>query len=300
MLFLHQLNICYRDIKPENILLDYQGHVRIADFGLSKPNMGEREVAYSFCGSPEYMAPEMLRKEGHTLSVDHYCLGVLLYELIVGLPPFYSKDINRIYDSILHEPLTFPKEVDLTAEVKDLLLKLLAKEPRSRLGYKGGLIEILSHPWFHGISLTHVLEKKIPPPFVPDSFRFQFHITENAKGAGEMETIDKLLGRRGLSKDSKIFPDFYFDRGSEHQIKAEQAMFYKHYQTFVDSIQTKNTHNSRKEAKKFTIDTSKCSSKSRQLPNSKSPPSIPTALRPDQIANLSSGKRYSPKMAVQS
>lgn len=94
MLFLHQLNICYRDIKPENILLDNQGHVRIADFGLSKPNMGGRDVAYSFCGSPEYMAPEMLRKEGHSLSVDHYCLGVLLYELVTGLPPFYSKDIN--------------------------------------------------------------------------------------------------------------------------------------------------------------------------------------------------------------
>ena len=90
MLYLHSLNVVYRDIKPENILLDLDGHVRIADFGLSKPNMGEGDYAYSFCGSPEYMAPEMLLKTGHNVQVDHYCLGALLYELVTGLPPYYS------------------------------------------------------------------------------------------------------------------------------------------------------------------------------------------------------------------
>ena len=86
MLYLHSLNVVYRDIKPENILIDIEGHVRIADFGLSKPN--------SFCGSPEYMAPEMLLKVGHNVQVDHYCLGALLYELVTGLPPYYSRDTN--------------------------------------------------------------------------------------------------------------------------------------------------------------------------------------------------------------
>lgn len=98
---LHKLEILYRDIKPENILMDIEGHVRIADFGLSKPDIGREEKAYSFCGSPEYMAPEMLLKQGHSQSVDYYCLGALLYELLTGLPPFYSTDTNQIYQDIL-------------------------------------------------------------------------------------------------------------------------------------------------------------------------------------------------------
>ncbi len=83
-------NLSYRDIKPENILLDLNGHLLLSDFGLSKPNMSPENFAYSFCGSPEYMAPEMLLKTGHNFMVDCYCLGALLYELVTGLPPFYS------------------------------------------------------------------------------------------------------------------------------------------------------------------------------------------------------------------
>ena len=103
MFYLHKKRIIYRDIKPENILLDCEGHIRIADFGLSKPNMNELDVAYSFCGSPEYMAPEMLLKAGHNFQLDLYCLGALLYELVIGMPPYYSKDTDQIYNSILSE-----------------------------------------------------------------------------------------------------------------------------------------------------------------------------------------------------
>lgn len=90
MAYLHSQHIVYRDIKPENILLDLQGHLLLSDFGLSKPGMTPDDFAYSFCGSPEYMAPEMLMKSGHNYLVDCYCLGALLYELVTGLPPFYS------------------------------------------------------------------------------------------------------------------------------------------------------------------------------------------------------------------
>lgn len=99
--YLHDKCIVYRDIKPENIFLDYEGNVRIGDFGLSKPDMDINEFAYSFCGSPEYMAPEMLLKVGHTYPVDYYCLGALLYELVTGLPPYYSTDTKIIYENIL-------------------------------------------------------------------------------------------------------------------------------------------------------------------------------------------------------
>lgn len=92
MAYLHQNGIVYRDIKPENILLDLHGHLLLSDFGLSKPGMDPEDFAYSFCGSPEYMAPEMLMKTGHNYLVDCYCLGALLYELVTGLPPYYSHD----------------------------------------------------------------------------------------------------------------------------------------------------------------------------------------------------------------
>jgi len=86
--YIHKENILYRDIKPENIFMDINGHIRIGDFGLSK-NIEREKMAYSFCGSPEYMCPEMLLKKGHNQQLDYYCLGALLYEFITGLPPFY-------------------------------------------------------------------------------------------------------------------------------------------------------------------------------------------------------------------
>jgi len=125
--YLHEQHIVYRDIKPENILIDIDGHVRIGDFGLSKPDMSFKNFAYSFCGSPEYMAPEMLLKIGHTYPVDYYCLGTLLYELVTGLPPYYSHDTKQIYRRILSEEISFPKEIMLSASVKDLIQGLLAK-----------------------------------------------------------------------------------------------------------------------------------------------------------------------------
>lgn len=89
--FLHSKNIAYRDLKPENILIDLDGHIKIADFGLSK-HIKFFEKSYSFCGSPEYMCPEMLRNEGHNQMVDYYTLGALLYEMLTGLPPYYCAD----------------------------------------------------------------------------------------------------------------------------------------------------------------------------------------------------------------
>ena len=126
---LHTLNIVYRDIKPENILLDVDGHVRIADFGLSKI-IGPRQRSYSFCGSPEYMSPEMLACVGHDKRLDIYCLGALLFEMLTGLPPFYDRDVNLMYDRILTEPVAMPYDFSPNRDlIGDLISKMMAKDP---------------------------------------------------------------------------------------------------------------------------------------------------------------------------
>ena len=124
---LHDRDIVYRDIKPENILVDMDGHIRIADFGLAK-KIGERERSHSFCGSPEYLSPEMLKnEEGHDRRLDIYCLGVLLYEMLTGLPPFYDEDHIKMFEKVMHGNLVVDQPY-LSKNVKDLLFKLLQRD----------------------------------------------------------------------------------------------------------------------------------------------------------------------------
>lgn len=130
---LHKKDILYRDLKPENIVLDEKGHVKITDFGLSKLNFKTRDRAFSFCGSPEYMAPEMLVTERnrmlgsapmyHNKCLDFYHLGALLYEMICGLPPFFSEDREKMYKEIIFSPISIPNHVSV--ECRSLLKSLL-------------------------------------------------------------------------------------------------------------------------------------------------------------------------------
>jgi len=108
---LHKKKILFRDLKPENILIDSDGHIRLADFGLAKQvaSSGRNQIAQSFCGSPAYLAPEMLKKEGVTESGDVYQIGVVLYEMLVGIPPYYNDDIKVLYKNISKGKLKIPK-----------------------------------------------------------------------------------------------------------------------------------------------------------------------------------------------
>ncbi|CAI4579976.1 CLN_G0032370.mRNA.1.CDS.1 [Saccharomyces cerevisiae] len=161
---LHKLDVIYRDLKPENILLDYQGHIALCDFGLCKLNMKDDDKTDTFCGTPEYLAPELLLGLGYTKAVDWWTLGVLLYEMLTGLPPYYDEDVPKMYKKILQEPLVFPDGFDRDA--KDLLIGLLSRDPTRRLGYNGA-DEIRNHPFFSQLSWKRLLMKGYIPPYKP-------------------------------------------------------------------------------------------------------------------------------------
>lgn len=161
---LHNLDVIYRDLKPENILLDYQGHIALCDFGLCKLNMKDDDKTDTFCGTPEYLAPELLLGQGYSKVVDWWTLGVLLYEMLTGLPPYYDEDVPKMYKKILQAPLTFPDEFDKDA--KDLLIGLLSRDPSRRLG-RNGAHEIMEHPFFSQLSWKRLMMKGYIPPYKP-------------------------------------------------------------------------------------------------------------------------------------
>ena len=164
--YLHNHGIIYRDIKPENILIGEDGYLKLIDFGMAKMVKGN-EKATSFCGTPEYLAPEIITGEGHNRAADWWSYGILLFEMLCGIPPFYCDNTERMYDLITNAELRFPKRVQLSEEAKDLIKNLLIKKQDKRLGAKKGFEEIKSHPFFKGFDFDALLNKKLDAPFIP-------------------------------------------------------------------------------------------------------------------------------------
>ncbi len=163
---MHTHGIVYRDIKPDNILIDEDGYLKLADFGMAKM-LKDQERAFSLCGTPEYFAPEIITREGHNKAADWWSYGILLYEMLYGISPFYSKDTEKMFDLITKADLKFPQNIKISDNAKDIIQKLLIKNQDLRLGSEGGFESIKKHSFFKGFDFKALEEKKIRAPFIP-------------------------------------------------------------------------------------------------------------------------------------
>lgn len=209
---LHEAGIIYRDLKPENILLDDLGHVRLTDFGLSKDCIIGNQETKTFCGTPEYLAPEVIVGRPYTKAVDWWSYGTVVYEMTCGLPPFYHKNIKAMYERILSAPLRFPR--GMPEEGKVFFSGLLERNPKKRLGVNGAK-EVKACEYFAGVDWKKAFNMEIEPIFKPvtaDGLNDTINVDPEFLRELPRETpMDKAT----LASDeaSSAFPGFTYDDG---------------------------------------------------------------------------------------
>ncbi|RCH97932.1 camp-dependent protein kinase catalytic subunit [Rhizopus stolonifer] len=173
--YLHSKDIIYRDLKPENILLDTQGHIKLTDFGFAKV---VPDITWTLCGTPDYLAPEVIQSKGYGKTVDYWALGILIYEMLSGVAPFYDDNQFKLYEKIVACNPIYPEY--FSDEVKDLLRHLLTPDLTSRYGnLKNGSQDVIQHPWFRNIDFEKMSRCEIKAPYIPD-----------VKGAGDASNFD--------------------------------------------------------------------------------------------------------------
>ena len=192
--FLHENKMLYRDLKPENIMVDSTGHIKLTDFGLSKMINKQKEKAFTICGTPQYLAPEILSDDGYDDSVDWWSLGCVMFEMLVGKAPFKIPKGAYLSADLYKKKITIPEFV--TPEAKDLISLLLIPNPKKRLGYgPDGVKKIKDHPYFEGINWEDAWNRKLQPPFVP-----------NLEGETDLKYFDKMFTNEKIegSKVSEV------------------------------------------------------------------------------------------------
>jgi serine/threonine protein kinase len=171
----------------------------LADFGLAKM-ITKNELANSFCGTAEYLAPEMLIGTGHDHTVDWWALGILLYEMLVGIPPFFHRNKHRMYFLIKESPVNFPDPekhgISISANARDLIKKLLDKNKKKRLGAAGDVKEILSHPFFEAVDFEKLLNRQLVPPYRPE-------ITDDLKYFDQKLTVKEDFAESVIDDNNK-------------------------------------------------------------------------------------------------
>lgn len=216
---LHKQDVIYRDLKPENVLIDSKGYIRITDFGLSKTNTKD-DSAVSMVGTREYFAPEILLKTGYGKAVDWWCLGSIIYEMIIGLPPFYTNNVQELYERIKFKNPKYPDQ--LPANLRSLLEGLLQKDPTQRLGYDSA-DSVKKHPWFENVNWNALLLMKYDAPFVPniasddDLQYFDRQFTESV--------INSMsVSENATNTQYKNYEGFTYDPDKDHSFRADDEM----------------------------------------------------------------------------
>ncbi|KZP01332.1 hypothetical protein CALVIDRAFT_532947 [Calocera viscosa TUFC12733] len=204
--YFHANGIIYRDLKLDNILLTLDGHVKVADYGLCKEEMWYGETTSTFCGTPEFMAPEILLEQRYGRAVDWWAFGVLTYEMLLGQSPFRGDDEDEIFDAILEDEPLYP--ITMPRDAVSILQKLLTRDPARRLGSGANDAEdIKKHPFFKDVSWDDVFQKRIPPPYYPtitsahDTSNFDQEFTR------EQPTLTPVHGQLS-SRDQQEFQGF--------------------------------------------------------------------------------------------
>ncbi|KAG5518856.1 hypothetical protein PMAC_002387 [Pneumocystis sp. 'macacae'] len=264
---LHNHDIIYRDLKPENILLDANGHISLCDFGLSKANLSSNSTTNTFCGTTEYLAPEVLLDDsGYTKSVDFWSLGVLVFEMCCGWSPFYAEDTQQMYKNIAFGKVRFPKDA-LSLEGRNFVKELLIRNPKLRLGATRDALELREHNFFRDTDWDALLKKKIPPPFKPiisgeydvSNFDLEFTSVPIQKPESSMHASTPLSSTvqanfKGFTfVDESSFNDHFEDKfyeqsiiiddrnqNSDHSSMDDSEDCYKHYDHINNNQENNN------------------------------------------------------------
>jgi serine/threonine protein kinase len=259
---LHTNNIIHRDIKPENLVLDYKGYLKITDFGIAKKQ--EKQNSNETSGTPGYMAPEVMNFQNHTVAVDYFAMGVICYELMMGVRPYVGESRNEIKEKILARQIVIKSHEipsGWSKEAADFINSLIQRKPSSRLGFKG-INQIKQHKWFNHFSWKDLYNMRIESPYIPsyeDNFDSNYCEREDNISQQEQELLNKIKSSEQYKTIFKnfLFFNMYDERSNSQKTFINPHKKYEEKQAFSSPQKLKSTlpelSDESKEINKFNL-----------------------------------------------